>query len=123
MACEFLSNSSLDGLDLLGAMVRATATFSGNASVANGCLDTTGAAPEPEPEPEPYGPAEAPAGDAEGLFPEAGPEAEPEDVTTSSNSKQLASPYDAVFQYTASQKFGYQVSDAGCTVLFKQRVY
>lgn len=119
-ACQFLSDSSLDGSNLLRAMVQATAAFSGNASVANGCLDITGAAAEPEPEPEPYGPSEAPAGDAAGLVPEAEPEPE---AATSSPSKQMASASDTVFQYTASQKFGYQVSDAGCTCLLKQHAH
>lgn len=112
MACEFLSDSSLDGRNLLQAMVRATAAFSGNASVVKGCLDITGASPEPEPEPDAYGPAEAPAGDAAGLFSKAKSEVESEAITASP-SKQLTSAYDAVFQYTASQKFGYQVSVAG----------
>lgn len=120
VACQFLSDSSLDGSNLLGAMLRAIAAFSGNARVANGCLDITGAAAEPEPEPEPYGPAEAPAGDAAGLFPEAEPESE---AATSSPRQQLTSASDTVFRYTASEKFGYQVSDAGCKCLFKQHVH
>lgn len=109
-------------------MVRAVAAFSGNASVANGCLDITGAAAYPEPEPEPYGPAEAPAGDAAGLFPEAEPEVVSEVAASTSASKQRESAYDVgsgysadtVFRYSASQKFGYQVSDAGCPALFTQ---
>ena len=120
VACQFLSNSSLDGSNLLGAMVQAIAAFTGNASMANGCLDITGAAAEPEPEPEPYGPAEAPAGDAAGLFTKAEPGSE---AATNSPSKQLISASDTVFQYTASQKFGYQVSDAGCKCLYKQHVH
>lgn len=120
VACEFLSDSSLDGSNLLGAMVQAVAAFSGNASVANGCLDITGAAAYPEPEPEPYGPAEAPAGDAAGLFPEAEPEVSVSEAATSS--KLSASATDTVFQYSSDQKFGYQVSDAGCSALFTQFV-
>lgn len=108
VACEFLSDSSLEGNDLMAAMVRAVATFSGNASVATGCLDITGAAAEPEPEPEPYGPAGAPAGDVAGLV----PEAEPEPESATSPSKQSTSAGDTVFQYTAGEKFGYQVRRA-----------
>lgn len=112
VACEFLSDSSLAGNDLMAAMVRAVAAFSGNASIASGCLDITGAATGPEPEPEPYGPAGAPAGDVAGLVPEAQPEAEPEPASAGSPSKQSASAGDAVFQYTAGNKFAYQVRHA-----------
>ncbi|DBA71821.1 TPA: hypothetical protein ACH3X2_010974 [Trebouxia sp. C0005] len=43
VACDLLSDSSLAGSDLLAAMVDALAVFTANASIANGCLDITGA--------------------------------------------------------------------------------
>ena len=92
-ACELFSDSTLQGSDLLGNMALAMGVFTANSSLANGCLDITGAAPEPEPEP--YGPTEAPAS---GLA-ELAPEPEPEE----------SDPYDAVFQLSAGDRFAYQV--------------
>lgn len=107
VACELLSDSTLEGSNLLSAMVNATSVFTGNASVSGGCLDITGAAAEPEPEPEPYGPAQAPAGDVADLIPKAEPEAVPSANLQQSSGQDNAT--DAVFQFSASDKFGYQV--------------
>ena len=93
-ACGLFSDSSMQGSDLLSAMVTAMGIFTANASLANGCLDITGATPEPEPEP--YVPAEAPASAIASLAP--GPE--------------LSNPNDAVFVLSAGDKFAYQVSHA-----------
>lgn len=104
VACELFSDSSLQGSDLLGAMVTAMGVFTANASLANGCLDITGATPEPEPEP--YGPAEAPATGIAGLAPEPEPEAEAELKLAD---PKLADPNDFVFAFSAGEKFAYQV--------------
>lgn len=112
VACESLSDSSLEGDELMAAMVRALAAFSGNATVTRGCLDITDAAAQPEPEP---GSAEAPAGEPAGPLPDAAPEAEA--VPVSGGSRKQATPAgDAVFQYSSDQKFAYQVRHAVCTV-------
>ncbi len=89
VACDFLSDSSLEGSDLLAAMVDALAVFTANGSVANGCLDITGATADPEPEPP--GTASAPASYIAALAPAAAPAgaAQPE--------------------LSSSQKFSYQV--------------
>lgn len=107
VACELLSDNTLEGSNLLRAMVSATSVFTGNASVSGGCLDITGAAPEPEPEPEPYGPAEAPAGDVAALIPKAEPETVPSSNLQQSSAGDNAT--DAVFLLSAGDKFGYQV--------------
>ncbi len=93
VACDLLSDSSLEGSDLLAAMVDALAVFTANASVANGCLDITGATAEPEPEPP--GMASAPASYIAALVPAAAPEAAPASA---------AQP-----ELSSSQKFSYQV--------------
>lgn len=107
VACNSLSDSSLEGSNLLRAMVNATSVFSGNASIARGCLDITGASPEPEPEPEPYGPAQAPAGDVAEFVPKAEAQAVLKAVPKVLGKQ--ASARDAVFQLTSDQKFAYQV--------------
>ncbi len=48
VACEYLAEESLEGSDLMMAMVEALSVFDNNASTANGCFDTTGVAPNPE---------------------------------------------------------------------------
>ena len=104
VACELLSDSTLEGSNLLTAMVSATSVFDGNASVSRGCLDITGAQPEP------YGPAPAPAGDVANQA----PKAESETVSRA-NPKQISTadiPTDAVFSFTSSDKFDYQVRHA-----------
>ncbi len=93
VACDLLSDLSLEGSDLLAAMVDALAVFTANASIANGCLDITGATAEPEPEPP--GTASAPASYIAALAPAAAPEAAPASA---------AQP-----ELSSSQKFSYQV--------------
>ncbi len=101
VACDFLSDSSLEGSDLLAAMVDALAVFTANASIANGCLDITGASAEPEPEPP--GTASAPASYIAALAPAAAPEAAPAGA---------AQP-----ELSSSQKFGYQVCAVAVVVV------
>ena len=91
VACDLLSDSSLEGSNLLAAMVDALAIFTANASVANGCLDITGATAEPERP----GTASAPASYIAALAPAAAPEAAPASA---------AQP-----ELSSSQKFSYQV--------------
>ena len=101
VACDLLSNSSLEGSDLLAAMVDALAVFTANVSIANGCLDITGATAEPEPEPP--GTASAPASYIAALAPAAAPEAAPASA---------AQP-----ELSSSQKFGYQVCAVAVVVV------
>ena len=100
VACDFLSDSSLEGSDLLAAMVDALAVFTANASIAGGCLDITGASAEPEPEPP--GTASAPASYVAALAPAAAPEAAPASAVQP--------------ELSSSRKFSYQVCVAAVAV-------
>lgn len=99
VACEYLSDPTLSGSDLLGAMTQAIAVFTANSTVANGCLDITGATSEPEPTTP--GAALPPTSfitsDSPVASPEAAPEPEPE----------------AEAEADAGIKFAYQVSTCG----------
>ena len=97
VACDLFNDSSMQASDLLSAMTTAMGIFTANASLANGCLDITGATAEPEPEP--YGPAEAPATGVVNLAPEPEPE--------------LSDSSDSVFVLSAGDKFAYQVLHVG----------